>query len=189
LSLKEQFSILTEFFDKEKYDYALVGALALHAYGYTRATKDIDFITRDKYQKKIIKYLESLGFKTLHSSAGFSNHFNPVGSMRIDLIYVEDYTADSIFKSVRDISVFDNKKCPVIDHNHLIILKLFALKNDPDRKYKELADIKELLKLVTVDKEIRPFFELPVPLKHPVKRSLWRSFPIKYNWKYHSIFR
>lgn len=63
---KEHFKILTEFFDREHLDYAVIGAFALHAYGYTRATTDVDFITRVECQDKIVQYLESLGFETLN---------------------------------------------------------------------------------------------------------------------------
>ena len=68
MTLKNQFKILIEFFNRDHLDYAIVGGYALHAYGYTRATRDVDFITQFEYQDKIIKYLESIGFETLNKS-------------------------------------------------------------------------------------------------------------------------
>ena len=79
MTIKEQFRILTEFFERENLDYAVIGAFALYAYGYTRATRDVDFITRIEYQNKVVQYLQSLGFETLNRSEGFSNHLHPIG--------------------------------------------------------------------------------------------------------------
>ena len=101
MTIKEQFKILTEFFERESLDYAVIGAYALYAYGYTRATRDVDFITRDEHQNKIVTYLESLGFETLNRSEGFSNHLHSVGRTRIDLVYIDGETAETLFKSAQ----------------------------------------------------------------------------------------
>ena len=160
MTLKSQFKRLTEFFDRQHIDYAVIGAFALYAYGYTRATKDIDFITRFKYQSQIVEYLESLGFETLNRSEGFSNHLHSIDSARIDLVYVDGETADIIFKAIQKRSIIENSKLPVVSPEHLIALKLFAIQNDPDRKHKELADIKEILRITPVNKDlIREYFK------------------------------
>ena len=160
MTLKSQFKILVEFFNHENLDYAVVGAFALYAYGYTRATRDVDFITRIEYQDKIVAYLESLGFETLNRSEGFSNHLNSVGAVRVDFVYVGGETADIIFKSTKNKTIFENFKLPVVSPEHLVALKLFAIHNDPSRKYKEFADIKEILRLTSVDNDsIRRYFK------------------------------
>jgi hypothetical protein len=41
-TIKNQFKLLTEFFLHEEFDFAVIGAFALYAYGYTRATRDVD---------------------------------------------------------------------------------------------------------------------------------------------------
>jgi hypothetical protein len=159
MTLKNQIKLLTEFFNREKLDYAVIGAFALYAYGYTRATRDIDFITRSEYQDKIIGYLESLGFKTLNRSQGYSNHLSPMGSVRIDFVYINGETAKVIFGALQKRSFLIDSELPVVSPEHLIALKIFAIKNDPDRKFKELADIEEILKNTPVDKEvIRQYF-------------------------------
>ena len=110
--------------------------------------------------KKIIAFLESLGFETLNSSEGFSNHLHPVGTMKIDLVYVSEETADTIFKSTQKKVIFENLELPVVSPEHLIALKLFAIHNDPDRKFKELGDIKEILRHTSVDHPtIRQYFQ------------------------------
>lgn len=153
MDIEKQFKILTEFFEAQRFDYALIGAYALYAYGYTRATRDVDFITRLEYQDNIVQYLESLGFETLNVSEGFSNHLLAAGSVRVDLVYVADETADIIFHSAKKMGVFQGVNLPVVSGEHLLALKLFAIQNDPQRKFKELADIKTLLQLIDLDKE------------------------------------
>ena len=159
MTIKEQFKILTEFFEREHLDYAVIGAFALYAYGYTRATRDIDFITRSQYQSEIVGYLESLGFETLNRSEGFSNHLHSVGRARIDLVYVDGETAKIVFRSTKKKLVFEDIELPVVGPEHLVALKLFAIQNEPNRKYKELADIKEIFQLTNIDKNtMRVYF-------------------------------
>ena len=49
------FRLLIDFFEKARVDYALIGAFALKAYGYVRATQDVDFLVRYEDQDKIIR--------------------------------------------------------------------------------------------------------------------------------------
>jgi len=46
MRFKKIFQLLINFFERERIDYALIGAFALKAYGYIRATQDVDFIVR-----------------------------------------------------------------------------------------------------------------------------------------------
>jgi len=153
--------MVTDFFSQEGIEFAVIGALALHAYGYTRNTRDIDFITRTTFQARIISYLESLGFKTLHRSQGFSNHVLSIGPTRFDFVYIDGQTAQSVFSRVISKQFSDDIKLPVVCPEHLVALKLHAIKNDPGRKYRELADIKELCDRVVFDGELlkRQVFE------------------------------
>lgn len=161
MKFKKTFQLLIDFFERERIDYALIGAFALKAYGYTRATQDVDFIARQKDQKKIIANLESLGFETLYSSTGYSNHLHPLSGLgRIDFVYVKGDTAESIFKEAVRILLFDNLTVPVVRPEHIVALKVFAMKNDPDRALREMADIKELLSLPEINlQEVQKYFE------------------------------
>ena len=126
-------------------DFAVIGAYALYSYGYVRATCDIDFLTELQAQKSVIAFLENLGFKTTHCSSAFSNHVHPVGSTRVDIMYVEGDTAREMFDAARNRLVFEDKEVPVVCPEHLIALKLFAAKNNPNRRLRDLADIKEIV--------------------------------------------
>jgi hypothetical protein len=161
MKFKKIFQLLIDFFERERIDYALIGAFALKAYGYTRATQDVDFIARQKDQKKIIAHLESLGFETLYSSTGYSNHLHPLSGLgRIDFVYVKGDTAEIVFKEVVRILLFYNLSVPVARPEHIVALKVFAMKNDPNRALREMADIKELLRLPEINlQEVQKYFE------------------------------
>jgi len=152
---------LLQFFNERKIAHALVGAFALKAYGYLRATSDIDFLVRAEDQARIVAHLESIGYETLHCSAGFSNHLHPLAKLgRIDFIYVRGETADVLLSQSRHALILEGISVPVVRPEHLVALKLFAARNDPSRLYAELADIQHIVKLPGLDmEEIRSYFE------------------------------
>ncbi|MBD3271116.1 MAG: hypothetical protein GF384_01095 [Elusimicrobia bacterium] len=160
MSIKEVFKAITGFFNKNRIKFATIGAFALYSYDYVRATQDIDFLTRDKNKKQIINFLESLGFETVLSSDAFSNHVHRIGKARVDIMYVDNQTAAEIFRSTRKRMIFNTLNIPVVSPEHLVALKLFAIKNNPDRKLRDLADIKELLQRVNYDrKKVQQYFK------------------------------
>jgi hypothetical protein len=149
------------FFEKEKLEYALIGAFALKAYGYVRATRDIDFIVEIDARPKIIPFLESLGYETLHVSEGYSNHLHPLANLgRIDFVYVQGETAEKIFGMSRKLLVLDDLRIPVACPEHIAALKIYAIKCNPDRKFRDFADIKELIELTELEqKDTKKYFE------------------------------
>jgi hypothetical protein len=161
LNIKTIFRSLIDFFKQAEIDYAVVGAFALKAYGYLRATQDVDFLVRGSYQNRIIAFLESLGYETIYRSAGYSNHVHPLANLgRLDFIYVEGETADIILSDAKPLLVLDDISVPVVKAEHLIALKVFAMKNDPERSFREMADLQYLIKLPGLDlEEIRGYFE------------------------------
>ena len=154
MALKELIQNLTSWFDKENINYALIGGFALQAYGYVRSTRDIDFLILEKNQDLVISHLEQIGFKTLHLSSGYSNHLHPIDSLRIDFVYVDELTGSKIFTETTSTILFDDTPLRVVSARHLIALKLFAAKNDPDRILREFADIKELVKNTHLSRQV-----------------------------------
>ena len=161
MKFKDILQLLTNHFEQEKIDYALIGAFALKAYGYVRATQDVDFLVRNKHQDEIITYLESLGYETIYSSAGYSNHVNPVSKLgRIDFVYVKGQTAKDIFRGTRRLLILGDLSLPVISPEHLVALKVFAMKNDPNRALRDIADVEYLLRLPEIEmEEAKKYFE------------------------------
>lgn len=152
---------MIDFFEQERLDYALIGAFALKAYGYLRATQDVDLVARQEDQPKIIAFLESLGYETIYRSPGYSNHLHPISKLgRIDLVYVKGDTADAILSEARPLLLFEGLYLPVVRAEHLVALKVFAMKNVPERSFREMADLKYLLTLPGIDiNEIKKYFD------------------------------
>ena len=153
MALKEVFEHVAKFFEECKMDYAVIGAFALYGFGYVRATRDIDFVTRIENQGRIKSFLENLGFNTDHCSSAFSNHLHPVGNVRVDIMYVEGNTADEIFAHVQKRILFRGHEYPVVAPEHLIAMKLFAASQNPERKLKDLADVREIIRRTDINRE------------------------------------
>lgn len=152
---------MSAFFERERFPYAVIGAFGLHAYGLSRATSDLDFVTVREAQPRTIEFLEGLGYDTLHVSPGYSNHAHPDPSRgRVDFVYVAGETGRLLFEGSRKSLRVGLREVPVPRPEHLAAMKVHAMKNDPERALQEIADIRFLMALPGVDRlEIRRYFD------------------------------
>ena len=67
---------LSLWFESEDVDFALIGDVALTAYGHTRTTLDLDFVVDAEKQTALIEFMEAIGYETLYRSSGYSNHLS-----------------------------------------------------------------------------------------------------------------
>ena len=51
---------------------ALIGGVALVAYGLSRTTLDLDFALDAASQEDVVQFLESLGYETVHRTTGLN---------------------------------------------------------------------------------------------------------------------
>ena len=171
--------IVADFFGREGYAYAVIGAFGLHAYGLTRATSDLDFVTDFKAQSKLIPFLEGLGYETLHASAGYSNHRHPELVMgRLDFVYVTGETSRLLLGPTKKTLVLGEVSLPVPRAEYLAAMKIQAMKNDPERTFQEMADILFLLRLPEIDEnEVKGYFEKQgmIDRYHEIKKVLEAS--------------
>lgn len=151
---------VADFFAREEYEYAVIGAFGLHAYGLTRATSDLDFATQAEAQPKLLAFLVSEGYETINVSPGYSNHVHPDPALgRVDFVYVAGATSRRLFEGCKRIALA-GRMVPVPRPEHLAAMKVQAMKNDPERTLQEMADVRFLLGLPGVDEaEIRGYFE------------------------------
>ena len=139
---------------------AVIGGLGLVGHGVTRATVDLDLVTEAAAQNELVSFLESEGYETLHRSAGYSNHLhqNPERG-RVDFVYVDGGTADKLFAGCVPRLDLAGHKALVPRVEHLVAMKVQAMKNDPTRELQDLADIQSLMRLSGVDlEEVRGYF-------------------------------
>lgn len=140
---------------------AVAGGIALAAYGSPRVTLDLDLVTEAAAQPALIAGLEAAGYETLHRSTGFSNHLHADREWgRLDIIYVDAATADLLFEGARDVTGPGGRSMRVPRPEHLIAMKVHAMKNAPERAFQDMADIAFLMTVSGVNRqEVRSYFE------------------------------
>ena len=152
---------LVRFLDERGLRVALAGAIAMHAHGLSRATSALDLVVEDAARPLLLPHLAALGYECLHDSEGFCNHLHPDPRLgRVDLIYVDGPTAALFFGQAARERLFAGVETLVPRAEHLAAMKVQAIKDDPARALRDLADIRYLLHLPGVDREqIRRYFE------------------------------
>jgi hypothetical protein len=123
------------FLDDRGFRYALVGAFALSAYGLSRATQDLDLVVDAAARRDLVSLFESLGYETLYSAEGYSNHLHSLPRLgRVDCIYVAEPTATRLFQSATAAPLL-GRTLRVPKPEHLAAMKVLAMKNDPNRTF------------------------------------------------------
>lgn len=148
------------FFERERIRYALIGGLAMQAWGQTRLTKDVDFVVDLAARDRVIAYAESIGYETLHVSDGYSNHLHQdEGFGRVDFMYVSGMAADMIFGAAVRKPIVGEQTLPVPSAEHLAMMKGLFMKNVPRREFADGDDVCVLLNVPGVDRAaVRDYF-------------------------------
>ncbi|MGK2856611.1 MAG: hypothetical protein ACSLFQ_05335 [Thermoanaerobaculia bacterium] len=161
MQFERALDVFPAFFERERIRYALIGGLAVHAWGRTRPTRDADFAVESEASSGIVTFAESLGFNTAFLSAAFSNHEHPdVAWGHVDFMYLSGHTADSVFSNAVPKELLPGRPLPVASPEHLAMMKALAMKNFPHRALYEGDDVRVLLHVPGVDRAaIREYFE------------------------------
>lgn len=147
-----------EFFDREGVRYALIGGLAMRAWGSARGTHDVDFVVDSAAQPRVIAFAEAQGFETVHVSSAYSNHQR--GSDFLDFMYVDPSTAEQIFARARERVAVGDLPLNVASPEHIAAMKAIAIKSAPRRAFRDMSDVGFLLRIPGVDRQfIRDYFE------------------------------
>jgi hypothetical protein len=156
-----ELDVVEGFIAKQRYRSAVIGGVALTAYGHPRLTLDLDLVTEAAVQDALIEFMESLGFATLHRSSGYSNHRHSDRSHgRVDFMYVRGETADKLFASAKELPGPGGRSILVPKPEHLIAMKVQAMKDAPERTWQDLVDIAYLFRLDGVNHdEVKQYFE------------------------------
>lgn len=149
-----------EFFERERIRYALIGGLAVHAWGRVRPTVDVDFAVDADRAGDVLAFAESLGFATRYTSDAFSNHEHTDPDWgSLDFMYLRGRTADAVFAATTRKALVEGHPMPVASPEHLAMMKAVAMKSFPHRALYEGEDVRTLLKVPGVDREaVRDYF-------------------------------
>lgn len=124
----------------------LVGGLALQQHAVARQTLDVDCLISDADRDKIVALFEGEGFAVTAETESFARlHHESVHMMDLDLLLVDAETLSEMLRESLPVTI-GSRDLRVPCLAHLIALKLHAVRNDPKRELRDLADIVDLLR-------------------------------------------
>ena len=142
------FYLISSVCSKNKVSYVLIGGFAVNYHKVARQTADVDFLITKEDFEKIAGLLQKDGFKQSYVQEVFARlTAQEPYFMDLDFMFVDKETLDKIIQE-SEVANIGNQQFRVPCLNHLIALKLHAIKYNPGaREYKDLADIIELIKV------------------------------------------
>lgn len=147
--------------ENHKIPVVLIGGLAVNSYGYSRQTRDVDFLLATPHLLEIKKIMRDLGYSILVEHdlfIRFQKADLPIKA--IDFVLADTDTFDSVMDQKKIVKIADIEFC-VPSLHHLIAMKIHAIKNSPEiRKHKDMADIVELIQKNSLNTKSNDFQSL-----------------------------
>ncbi|HZI31399.1 MAG TPA: hypothetical protein VFF11_03600, partial [Candidatus Binatia bacterium] len=107
----------------------MIGGLAINHYGFSRETSDLDFFISQNDRTEWLKLLGVFRYTIQHDGGNFIQYYPPEqNAWPVDLMLVQEKTFATILASSHEAEFF-GVRTRVPSLNHLIALKLHALKN------------------------------------------------------------
>lgn len=159
--------------DEHAIPYAIVGAMALNAYGYRRVTNDVDVLLTARGLAELKAH--TLGRGYVEKFPGSKGLRDPEHGVAIDVLLAGDYPGDGKPKPVR----FPDPEVAAVRGGHgaflplarLVELKLASGLSAPHR-LKDLADVLELVRAAQLDLELGDQLDPSVRGKYA---ELWQA--------------
>lgn len=164
---------LARLLEEDGIPYAIVGAMALNAYGYRRLTVDVDVLLTPAGLDE---------FKTKHLGLGYVSKFPGSKGLRdtengvaIDVLLTGEYPGDGRPKPVAfpdpAEAAVHGERVALLPLATLIELKLASGISAPHR-LKDLADVLELVRILKLPEEMAEDLDPYVQEKY---REIWRA--------------
>lgn len=153
--------IIEDIFRKCGVPCLLAGGFAVNAHGYSRTTFDVDLVIPEEKYPFLSGEFQKEGFKESYRGkvhGRFSGHSQFLTD--VDLLFVDSKTFQGLLEASQEKQI-GRRYLKVVSLNHLIAMKLHAIKNHPEnREFKDLNDIIELIKENRIDVRSRKFKNL-----------------------------
>jgi len=163
MDLRKVLSLLAGEFAGRGVPYALIGGFAMGALKVPRSTIDLDFLVPSESLVTIEAIMLGLGYKKVYSSENVSQYVSPSPELgEVDFLHAFRPISRKMIEDAGTARVFGNEiEIKIAKAEDLIGLKIQAIANNPDRFYRDNADIEELLKTLNVDwDKLKVYFEL-----------------------------
>jgi hypothetical protein len=140
--------------------WAVIGGVAMNAYGHARTTFDFDVASEDRCREEILRRLRSDGFRLLNDVPAFSNLLHDDGELgRLDILWLDEKTSERVFGESRSLPI-GGTTMPVASPEHLVAMKVQAVASSPTRVFRDGADLQFLLEVPGIDdNRVRECFE------------------------------
>ena len=148
LPLKQILEKAKACFQKESIEFALIGGFAMGAHGFHRATQDIDLLIDGSRRQDAINALIGEGFKLVFQSPEVLQF---EGTGYLDLLLANRPLSLEMLRSATASSI---EGVRLVSAEGIIGLKIQAYTNDSSRRLRDLADIKDLLGLESINLEL-----------------------------------
>lgn len=134
-------------FNEQDIQYALMGGLALGAWGVPRATVDIDFLVHKDDMEKVNEIMQGLGYECKYKTDNVSQYVSPLKVFgEIDFLHAFRTPSLSMLQRAEEKKMFDETMpIKVLKVEDLIGFKVQAIANDESRKTIDLPDIESLI--------------------------------------------
>lgn len=134
-------------FQEERIRYAAIGGIALGALGVPRATMDLDFLVHREDIDRLHSIMGSLGYQRIMHSENVSQYRHGDRAWGgIDFLHAfRKISVDMLSRASSSASREAAGSLRVLQPEDVIGLKVQAMANDPDRREKEMVDIKTLM--------------------------------------------
>lgn len=129
--------------------YALLGGMALGAWGAPRGTVDIDFLVHFDDMPKVDAIMLGLGYQCRYRTENVSQYISPLNIFgEVDFLHAFRSPSLSMIQRAEDRKIFDGTvSVKVLIIEDLIGLKVQAMANNESRMAQDMTDIESLLAL------------------------------------------
>ncbi len=146
------FQLISKEFRKAGIPCLIVGGFAVNYHKVTRATLDADFLITDENFGKAHALLARGGYRLVDKQnlvARFTH--NEPFFIDVDLIFISQRTMAEMLATSKEVTI-RGEKCLVPSLDHLLAMKLHALKQGEERREpKDLLDVFELVEKNRID--------------------------------------
>ena len=154
-------TVLRPHFEATGSRWMLAGGFAVAAWGYARTTLDLDILLDDAVRRSLLPRIVAEGFEVFNDTDGFTNLEHPDPALgRLDFLWVDGQTRDRLFAAAVQRPGPDGLPVLVPSPEHLVAMKVKAIKNNPIRVFRDGEDLRVLLNRPEIDQtEARETFE------------------------------
>lgn len=119
--------------------FAAIGGLAVNVYGYTRATRDIDFLVEGGLTRQVAQCMDQLGYEPIDQREDLASFVRK--KQRADFLFANRPRSKELLASAADA---EKLGIPVVSLEGILAFKIQAF-NDDGRRLRDLSDIMELV--------------------------------------------